>query len=73
MDQIVDDIKKGWSAPVLLIVISALMISPVTALIITVADAGREQSSTLGTVLAVLVQLLGTFWIAGYRLRRSGS
>lgn len=71
-EQIVDDIRRGWTAPVLLVVISTLMATPITGLAIVLMGGLFRLDIGMATAFAGILHIIVTFWIAGYRLRRSG-
>ena len=66
-----DDIRRGWSAPILLVIVCTLMMVPVSAIVMMVVAAISGDAGT-ATAFAGIAQIIGTFWIAGVRLRRSG-
>lgn len=67
-----DDIRRGWSAPVLLVIVCTLMMVPVSAVALMVIGGLFGGDVGMATAFAGIVQIVGTFWIAGIRLRRSG-
>lgn len=70
--QIMEDIQRGWSAPIILIIASTLMVLPATAFVMFaiafIGGLGMNAAIAFGAAL----QLLLTYWFAGFRLRRSG-
>lgn len=67
-----DDIRRGWTAPILLVIVCTLMMVPVSAVAMMVVTGMFGGDIGTATAVAGIVQILGTFWIAGVRLRRSG-
>lgn len=67
-----DDIRRGWSAPILLVIVCTLMMVPVSAVAMMAMAGMFGADAGTTTAFAGILQIVGTFWIAGFRLRRSG-
>ncbi|MEM1361351.1 MAG: hypothetical protein AAGF94_06490 [Pseudomonadota bacterium] len=72
LQQIFDDVKRGWTAPILLVIVCTLMTAPLTALFILLMGGLFQADMSTATAFGGIFQIIVTFWIAGFRLRRSG-
>lgn len=66
---VAEDFARGWNAPLTVILSSALLMLPISALLV-VALAISGMNVAILSALITPVQLFGNFWIAGRRSRK---
>lgn len=66
---VAEDITRGWNAPLPVILSSAALMLPISALLV-VAFALSGVNVAILSALITPVQLFGNFWIAGRRSRK---